>query len=81
MKISILAFGIARDVFKADQVELDVPDNGATVEGLRKRIEAAFPGMTKLASYMVAINSEYASGGDRIREKDEIAIIPPVSGG
>ena len=34
-----------------------------------------------LASYMVAVNNEYALPGDTIHERDEIAIIPPVSGG
>jgi molybdopterin synthase sulfur carrier subunit len=37
--------------------------------------------MMKLASYMIAVNSEYASEDDRINENDEIAVIPPVSGG
>jgi molybdopterin converting factor small subunit len=30
---------------------------------------------------MVAVNNEYASANDLIKEGDEVAIIPPVSGG
>lgn len=81
MKISVLAFGIAREVFNTSRLEIDLPEKDATVDGLRKRIEAAFPRMMKLASYMIAVNNEYASGDDRINENDEIAVIPPVSGG
>ena len=81
MRISVLAFGIAREVFNTGRLEIDLPENDATVGGLRKRIEAAFPRMMKLASYMIAVNSEYASEDDRINENDEIAVIPPVSGG
>jgi len=30
---------------------------------------------------MIAVNNEYALDGDTVHERDEIAIIPPVSGG
>jgi molybdopterin converting factor small subunit len=34
-----------------------------------------------LASYMVAVNNEYADDTSLVTQRDEIAIIPPVSGG
>ncbi|MBV8391417.1 MAG: MoaD/ThiS family protein, partial [Mucilaginibacter sp.] len=34
-----------------------------------------------LRSYLLAVNNEYALPGDGIHERDEIAVIPPVSGG
>jgi molybdopterin converting factor small subunit len=30
---------------------------------------------------MIALNNEYATGEEQIGENDEIAVIPPVSGG
>lgn len=35
----------------------------------------------RLSSYLIAVNDEYAGSALAINEKDEIAIIPPVSGG
>ena len=44
-------------------------------------LEEKYPRLKELASYMVAVNDEYASTNIAINENDEIAIIPPVSGG
>ncbi|MES2809312.1 MAG: MoaD/ThiS family protein [Bacteroidota bacterium] len=80
MKINILAFGIAKEIFGGTTINLDV-DNDATVSNLKYLLEGKYPRLKKLAAYMVAVNSEYALDGDTITERDEIAIIPPVSGG
>ena len=80
MKINILAFGIAKDIFGGSSVSLQLT-NDATVYNLKYMLEQEYPRLKKLATYMVAINNEYALDGDTVHERDEIAIIPPVSGG
>lgn len=80
MKINILAFGIAKEIFGAGAINIDV-DNEATVANLKHFLETQFPRLKKLATYMIAVNSEYAYDTLSIHERDEIAIIPPVSGG
>ncbi|MDB5090617.1 MAG: moaD [Mucilaginibacter sp.] len=80
MKIKILAFGIAKDIFGGPSVNLELT-NDATVYNLQYLLEHQYPRLKQLASYMVAVNNEYALPGDNLHEKDEIAIIPPVSGG
>jgi molybdopterin converting factor small subunit len=80
MKIKILAFGIAKDIFGGPSVSLELT-NDATVYNLQYLLEHQYPRLKQLASYMVAVNNEYALPGDNLHEKDEIAIIPPVSGG
>ncbi|MCC8426278.1 MoaD/ThiS family protein [Mucilaginibacter sp. UR6-11] len=80
MKINILAFGIAKDIFGASTVDVELV-NDATVSNLKYLLEKQHPRLKKLATYMVAVNNEYALDGDTIHERDEIAIIPPVSGG
>ena len=80
MEINVLAFGIAKDIFGASTVSLQLT-NDATVSNLKYLLETQFPKLKQLASYMVAVNNEYALDGDTVHQRDEIAIIPPVSGG
>jgi molybdopterin converting factor subunit 1 len=80
MNVNILAFGIAKDIFQKSMIEVDL--NGApTVANLKAELEKNYPRLSQLASYMIAVNNEYATADLEIEAKDEIAIIPPVSGG
>jgi molybdopterin converting factor subunit 1 len=80
MEINVLAFGIAKDIFDGPTVNLQLP-NDAIVSNLKYLLEQQYPRLKQLKSYMIAVNNEYALDGDTIHERDEIAIIPPVSGG
>ena len=80
MEINILAFGVAKDILGGASVSVQLT-NDATVYNLKYLLEDKYPRLKRLASYMVAVNDEYALDGDTIHERDEIAIIPPVSGG
>jgi molybdopterin converting factor subunit 1 len=80
MEINVLAFGIAKDIVGGPSVGLQLT-NDATVSNLKYLLEQQYPRFKQLKSYMVAVNNEYALDGDTVHERDEIAIIPPVSGG
>ena len=80
MEINVLAFGIAKDIFGSSSVELQLTTD-ATVSNLKYLLEQQYPRLKQLKSYMVAVNNEYALDGDNLHAHDEIAIIPPVSGG
>ena len=80
MRINILAFGIAKDIFGGPSLSLELA-NDSTIYNLKYLLEQQYPKLKQLASYMVAVNNEYALPGDTIHERDEVAIIPPVSGG
>ena len=80
MKITILAFGIAKDIFGASAIDIEVGTDATTLQ-LKTILEGTYPRLKQLASYMVAVNNEYADDASPITEADEIAIIPPVSGG
>jgi molybdopterin converting factor subunit 1 len=80
MKINVLAFGIAKDIFDAPSANLELP-NDATVYNLQYALEQQYPRLKQLRSYMLAVNNEYVLPEDTIHERDEIAVIPPVSGG
>ena len=80
MEITVLAFGIAKDLFGASAITVDLPEHAHTSD-LKLSVEVKFPKLKQLASYMVAVNNEYAEDDLVITERDEVAIIPPVSGG
>jgi len=80
MKIKILAFGISRDILGGSTVEMQIPD-GARVADLRIALNAQYPALQKLANLAIALNTEYAKEEQEIDERDEIVLIPPVSGG
>lgn len=80
MKITVLAFGIAKDIFGATSIEIELPE-GSNAGRLKATLEERFPGLKKMASYLLAVNNEYAKDESDIKTGDEIALIPPVSGG
>ncbi len=80
MKIKILAFGITRDILGGSTVEMQIPA-AANVADLRAVLYAEYPALQKLNNLAIALNTEYASEEQTITERDEVVLIPPVSGG
>ena len=80
MKINILAFGIAKDIINGSTLGLEISD-GTTVGELKTQLTSQFPEFEKLRSLAIAVNQEYQEDDFLLSEKDEIVIIPPVSGG
>ena len=67
---------------RAGRRQVDLPWGGGTVAELRAAVQAACPELEPLLSRSaVAIGARYAAGTDRVAVDDEVAIIPPVSGG
>lgn len=80
MKCRIKAFGISREIIGSKLLEIEVPE-GYPVSDLKKDLFKKYPTLVKLRSLYVAVNNEYAEEQSVLREGDEIALIPPVSGG
>lgn len=78
--INILAFGVTKEIFGKDELTLALSED-STATDLKNKLETKFPRLKELASYLIAINNEYAKDDCTISQKDEIALIPPVSGG
>lgn len=76
----VLVFGIAKDIMGGSKVDLQLP-MPSTVDQLKAMILSAYPDFQDVRSLAVAVNNEYATGTDPIQSGDEVAIIPPVSGG
>ena len=80
MQLKILAFGIAKDILGTQEYKLET-DQEATVKDLKQLLRERFPEFSRLASLAIAVNAEYAQEDRVLSDQDEIALIPPVSGG
>jgi len=80
MDSTILTFGIVKEIFKSSEKKMEL-HNGITIGELKNKLESAYPELKKIHTYLIAVNDEYAEDNLIIRAGDEIAIIPPVSGG
>src|SRR5208283_5779490 len=81
MKVNVLFFGITHDLTGFAQEEVELPE-GENLEGLRRRYESRFPRLLSVGgSLLLAVNQEIAKGSTPLRDGDEVAFMPPVSGG
>ena len=80
MTLEILTFGIARDIIGSSVFSIEMTE-GASVDDLKRQILTLYPRFIALSSLMIAVNAEYGNDETFLREGDEIALIPPVSGG
>ena len=80
MKLSVRLFASVREALGSNSLLVDLPD-GATVRSLLGELNARFPQMRDLAPAMVSVNLEYVGEDHPLRENDQVALIPPVSGG
>jgi molybdopterin synthase catalytic subunit len=82
MRLVVRLFAAARDRAGADRLTLSIEGSSASLEELRMALERSTPALAPiLAISRIAVNQEFAEPGARVAEGDEIAIIPPVSGG
>ena len=82
MTVSVRLFAVLRERAGCDSVEIELPD-GATVGDALERL-AEKPGLGELVERMplrMAVNREYATTTTSIAPGDELAVIPPISGG
>lgn len=79
MNCNVKTFGIARDIMGGREVKVEF--EGRTVGDLRHHLLGKYTALLDLRSLFIAVNSTYAEDAQTLSETDEIAVIPPVSGG
>lgn len=79
--VSVRFFGAAADL--ADTREAEVPvETGTTLGGLWTVVAERYPALSPMRdSLAYSINNEYARWTDTVTPGDEVAVLPPVSGG
>jgi len=81
MQVRVLFFGALRDLIGRSNEALTLPE-GARLSDLLAHYEAVVPRLKDLLpSIALSINQEYAPPGAALHDQDEVALLPPVSGG
>jgi molybdopterin converting factor subunit 1 len=81
MRITVQLFARLRELAGRSELDLTVPD-GASVADIWKTLASAHPALVPLGSAVsAAVNAEFASFATTVREGDDVAFLPPVSGG
>ncbi|HEX4692079.1 MAG TPA: molybdopterin converting factor subunit 1 [Solirubrobacteraceae bacterium] len=80
MTISVRLFAGLRERAGAGAIEVELPDGARAADVLAAMAQTPV-GALEPGQCIVAINREYARADDPVRATDEVALIPPVSGG
>jgi molybdopterin converting factor subunit 1 len=81
MRVSVLFFGVLKDLVGKSSELLDLPE-GSSVRDVLEHYTSQLPRLAESqASLAVAVNQQYAGAGTRLKSDDEVALLPPVSGG
>ena len=81
MKLNVRFFALYRERAGTAEEDLDLPQ-GSTVSHLIQEVRSRHPSLAPPeVDIVVAVNAEYAGGDTLLSEGDEVALIPPVSGG
>ena len=81
MRVTVLFFGVLKEMLSSESQTLDLPA-GSTVDAILEHYRELLPQRPKLWSTLaIAVNQSYAVKGCLLRDGDEVALLPPVSGG
>jgi len=81
MRVKVLFFGMLKDLAGTSTDSLELPE-GATLADLLDHYETRLPKLKDfLPSIALSINREYAASTEQLHAGDEVALLPPVSGG
>jgi molybdopterin converting factor subunit 1 len=81
VRIRVLFFGVLRDIVGLREDSLDIPDGGR-LESVFEHYAGRFPRLREMAaSVVLALNQEFSTPAAPLAEGDEVAFLPPVSGG
>ena len=81
MVVRVLFFASAREITGTASIEIDLHE-GATVNELREELLKRFPSLEGIEKkFAIALNEEYVVDDSTLGNGDEVALIPPVSGG
>lgn len=82
VKIRVLFFGAARDVVSQNPLPLSLAEDAPTVASAFQHLVESYPALERFGrSLLFAVNQEYATPETALKDNDELAIFPPVSGG
>ncbi|MBI4287922.1 MAG: MoaD/ThiS family protein [Chloroflexi bacterium] len=79
MKVKLRLFALYRELLGKSQIILDLPPN-SDAAALKQIVERDYPRLQG-QDPVIAVNGVYASPDQKLAEGDEVALLPPFSGG
>lgn len=81
VRVQVKLFAAAREIVGQRELSLDL-EEGSTVSDLMEHFFVRYPRLREMAgSLLLAVNREFSEPTAKLREGDEVGVIPPVSGG
>jgi molybdopterin converting factor subunit 1 len=81
VRVKVRLFARLRDIVGSSEVERDVAA-GATAQTVWETLAAEYPELARYGEVSsCAVNEEYAKFTTPVKDGDEVAFLPPVSGG
>ena len=81
MRVRVLFFGVLKDLTGKSADSIELPD-GASLRDLLAHYENRIPDLKRsLPSLALAVNQQYSGPETVLKSGDEVALLPPVSGG
>jgi molybdopterin converting factor subunit 1 len=81
MRVHVKLFAVLRDKAGVSELQLELPEGATVSQAVRKLEEAHATLGPHFSRSAFAINQDYAKGDAELHDGDELALIPPVSGG
>ena len=81
--ITVRFFAMLKGLVGSEEVELEV-ESGLTVGELKNRLIEKYPPLKEVLSsrsVLVSVNQEFGDNTTEIKDGDEVALLPPFSGG
>jgi molybdopterin synthase catalytic subunit len=78
--VRVCFFASLRERLRTSELQRELP-RGATVADLVALLQSDFPAMAGSGRVSIAVNAEYVDPQHVLADGDEVALIPPVSGG
>ena len=80
--ITVKFFAYCREIVGKETIKLKLKDKTTTVGDIRMMIFQMYPSLSSLSKvFFVAVNHKLANDDTILNNHDEVAILPPVSGG
>lgn len=81
MKLTVRLFAVLRERAGTGTLELDDLPEPLDLAGLKREVQARYPELGELAHVAGVVGTDYARDDRALAEGDDVALLPPVSGG
>ena len=79
--MKIISFGITKDITGSLFMDLDTGEKPISIDAFKELLFKRYPALVDLKTLSFAVNNAYTNEDTMVNNQDELALIPPVSGG